>query len=247
MKILSILHRAAECAIAFVLAVVTLPLLVVTALLSLAAYRTSPFFSHQRLGRGGRPFRFVKIRTLPPTTSPYADKFAIALGAAPASMRMVRRMHLDELPQLWFVLTGHMSLVGPRPEMGVLHERIAGPAAAERLSVRPGITGLWQVSVHCDGLICDRVEYDRLYVRHRNVLLDGWILAKTVQKMLFGRRVRLFDVPNWAIGRERPLASIDLTAPVTGALQAPAVAAAVDTRMAPLDLVDEPVIAASVG
>lgn len=205
-------HRIAEVSIALVLALVTLPVLLAVAAASALAYRTSPIFVHERVGRHGRHFRFVKVRTLPPTTGRYLDKHSIGTGRIPWSMQMVRRAHLDEIPQLWMVLTGHLSLVGPRAEMAVLHQRIGARAAAERLSVRPGVTGLWQVSTHCDGLICDRVEYDRLYVRHRNPLLDAWILAKTIEKVAFGRRVHLFEVPQWAIGAERQPAIIDLTA-----------------------------------
>lgn len=197
------LWRVAESVIALVIAVVTLPLLVLTASASAFTYRASPFFVHERIGQHGRPFRFVKIRTLPLATPHYADKFEIRKAAAPRLMQLVRRTHLDELPQLWFVISGHMSLVGPRPEMAVLHARIHPDVAAERARVRPGITGLWQISVHCDGLIVDRTEYDRLYIRHRSALLDLWILVETVRKMVFGTRIHLFQVPHWAIRTER--------------------------------------------
>lgn len=216
------LQRAVECTLAAILAVLTLPLLLAAAVSSALVYRASPFFVHDRVGRHGETFRFAKIRTLPPSTCRYADKYSIADIGLPRSMQFVRRTHLDELPQLWAVLTGRLSLVGPRPEMAVLHEQIPPDAAAERLSVRPGITGLWQVSVHCEGLICDRIEYDRLYVRHRNPLLDLWILWSTVRKMVLGRRIQLFEVPRWAIGSGTPA-----TAP------APAPAPAPDPAPAP--------------
>lgn len=198
LKIVPWLHRAAEWTTAAVLAVATLPLLLVVAVTSALVYRCSPLFVHERIGRHGRPIQFAKIRTLPPTMARYAAKDAIDHVEVPWLMRVVRRTHLDELPQLWLVLSGHLSLVGPRAEMAKLHERIPPVAAAERLSVRPGVTGLWQVSTHCDGLICERVEYDRLYVRHRNPLLDLWILWRTVLKVVLGRRVHLFEVPGWA-------------------------------------------------
>lgn len=197
-----VLRRALECSIALVAAVITLPLLIVAALASAWTYRTSPFFVHERIGQHGRRFRMIKIRTLPPSTPRYADKFQIKTVSAPPLMHLIRSAHLDELPQLWLVLAGHMSLVGPRPEMATLLDRIRPEVTVERLGVRPGITGLWQISVHCDGLICDRTEYDRLYIQHRTVLLDGWILAKTARKMVLGRRVHLFEVPRWAVGKE---------------------------------------------
>lgn len=213
MQELRVGHRALEVLIALTMALVTLPILLATLLASAATYRAWPFFVHERVGRGGRPFRFPKVRTLPPVTSAYADKYSIGGDAIPALMRFIRRAHLDELLQLWLVVAGRMALVGPRPEMAVLHGRLHPAAAAERTSVRPGITGLWQVSAHCDGLICERVEYDRLYVRHRNPLLDLWILWRTVQKVLLGRRIHLFQVPQWAITMApAPDVVIDLTA-----------------------------------
>ncbi len=207
----STVHRATEWTIALALAVLTLPLLALVLASSAAVYRCWPLFVHERVGRHGRRFAFAKVRTLPPATSRYIDKHALDRVEVPRVMQLLRRTHLDELPQLWLVLAGRLSLVGPRAEMAVLHERIAPEAAAERVSVRPGVTGLWQVSVHCDGLICDRVEYDRLYVRHRNARLDLWILWSTVRKVVLGRRINLFEVPRWAIGAERAPALIDLT------------------------------------
>ncbi len=228
------LHRSLEWTIALVLAVRTVPLLLALAVLSAVVYRCSPLFAHERVGRHARRFTFVKIRTLPPDMARYAAKQAIDEVHVPWVMRLLRRTHLDELPQLWLVLSGHLSLVGPRAEMAALHERIPPVAAAERLSVRPGVTGLWQVSAHCDGLICDRVEYDRLYVRHRNPLLDVWILWRTVQKVLLGRRIHLFEVPRWATALA-PAAGvvIDLTA-------APAPMPAPVPALADITLVEQP-------
>jgi lipopolysaccharide/colanic/teichoic acid biosynthesis glycosyltransferase len=192
-------HRAVEVAIALTMALATLPILIATLVASAVTYRAWPVFVHERIGRDGRPFAFPKVRTLPPATSAYADKFSIGSDSIPVGMRVVRKTHLDELLQLWLVVAGHMALVGPRPEMAVLHLRLPAVAAAERTSVRPGVTGLWQISTHCDGLICDRTEYDRLYVQHRNLRLDLWIMWRTATKMVLGRRSHLFEVPRWAI------------------------------------------------
>lgn len=200
--------RLSDVLISAVLLLAALPLILVLAVVSAVSLRTWPFFVQERIGLGGKAFRFVKIRTLPSTFATYAAKSALDDIRIPVPMRLLRATHLDELPQLWLVLTGRMSLVGPRPEMAMLHERLTPEAAVERVSVRPGVTGLWQVSAHSDGLICDRVEYDRLYVRYSNVLLDAWIMLKTAQKMLLGRRIHLFDVPLWAIGPERSLTPV---------------------------------------
>jgi len=99
--------------------------------------------------------------------------------------RVLRRTHLDELPQLWNVVRGDMAFVGPRPERP---EILAGledhvPGLADRLAVRPGVTGLAQIQQPADSTVatfCDKLEYDRLYVREACVALDLRIVAGTV-------------------------------------------------------------------
>lgn len=215
--------RVVDVVVAASLLLVTMPVILVLAITSAVTLRAWPFFVHERVGRYGESFHFVKLRTLPQEFAVYADKTRLGGIPIPTSMRLLRASHLDELPQLWLVLTGKMSLVGPRPEMPMLHERLSPPAALERVSVRPGITGLWQVSAHCDGLIWERVEYDRLYVRYASPLLDLWILAKTVEKIVLGRRIHLYEIPRWAVGAQRrtsgPDRVLDLTEPVTATVR----------------------------
>jgi lipopolysaccharide/colanic/teichoic acid biosynthesis glycosyltransferase len=195
----TVLQGVLERVLAVALIVLTLPLLAAVLLTSALTYRAWPIFSHQRLGQANRPFSFPKARTLPPGTNRYADKYAIDADTLPWPMAILRRTHLDELPQLWLVAAGRMALVGPRPEMATLADRLPPALVAERATVRPGITGLWQVSPYCTGLICERPEIDILYVRHRNPRLDAWILARTVPKVLFGRTTPLHEIPAWAI------------------------------------------------
>lgn len=208
----AVLQRVLERLLAVALALVTLPVLALVLLTSAAVYRAWPIFCHERLGEGNRPFPFPKVRTLPPDTDRYADKYAIDADALPWPMAIVRRTHLDELPQLWLVAAGRMSLVGPRPEMAALAERLPAAMVAERATVRPGITGLWQVSPYCTGLICERPEIDILYVRHRNAALDLWIVARTVPKVLLGRTTALHEIPVWAIPPTRGRAVAPLPA-----------------------------------
>ena len=195
----AVLQRVLERVLAAALALLTLPLLALVLVTSALTYRAWPIFSHQRLGLHNRPFSFPKVRTLPPDTERYADKYAIDAQALPWPMALVRRTHLDELPQLLLVASGRMALVGPRPEMATMADRPPPALVTERATVRPGITGLWQVSPYCTGLICERPEIDILYVRHRNPLLDAWILARTVPKVLFGRTTPLHEIPAWSI------------------------------------------------
>ena len=93
--------------------------------------------------------------------------------------RFLRRTSLDELPQLVNVLLGHMSLVGPRPEMPFIVEQYT-PLQRRRLTVKPGITGLWQLSADRAFLIHENIEYDLYYVRHRSLFMDVAILLHTL-------------------------------------------------------------------
>jgi lipopolysaccharide/colanic/teichoic acid biosynthesis glycosyltransferase len=198
------LKRVLDILIASVLVVLTLPVLVLAAIGSAIVLRAWPFFVQRRVGLHGREFRFVKIRTLPTSTPAYLQKDHLHVEELPTFLRVMRILHFDELPQLVLVLTGRLSMVGPRPEMIVLHDQLDPDFARARTSVRPGCTGLWQIGLDCVGLIGDAPEYDRFYLRHHDLLLDSWILARTALLMLgFTGLVSLQDVPAWAAD-ERP-------------------------------------------
>jgi lipopolysaccharide/colanic/teichoic acid biosynthesis glycosyltransferase len=191
--------RALDLVLSVVLIVLTLPVLLVAAVVSAATLRTWPFFVQQRTGLAGRPFRFVKVRTLPREMPAYVLKRDLRLDEVPRACRLLRRLHVDELPQLFLVLTGRMSLVGPRPEMVGFSDRLEPGFAAERTAVRPGCTGLWQIGPACMGLIGEAPEYDRWYARHQSTSLDLWILWRTARMMLgLGGLVALSDLPVWA-------------------------------------------------
>ena len=176
--------RALDLVIAVPLAVLSAPLLALLATGSAVIYRANPFFVHERLGRSGRPFRVVKLRSLPPSTPTDAHKYAIAEMPNHGWGQFLRRSRLDEVPQVWQVLAGSMSLVGPRPEMPSLAATYDPEFVAERLRVRPGCTGLGQVSPAATGIIGEHPEYDEHYVRYHTVRLDLWVLAVTVRVVL---------------------------------------------------------------
>lgn len=190
--------RMLDVAAGTVLAIAVTPLIGLLACLLAVQYRASPFFVQERLGRAGRRFRIVKLRTLPPGAPAYADKYALREMALPTLPRILRRLHLDELPQLWLVPFGRMSLVGPRPEMAFLHDRMPDTVVEQRMSVRPGCTGLWQVSVHAGELILEHPEYDLAYVAGPSLRLDLWIMWHTIRMLCGGpRRVTLDTLPSW--------------------------------------------------
>jgi lipopolysaccharide/colanic/teichoic acid biosynthesis glycosyltransferase len=191
-------RRVLDVSVAAVLIVLALPVMVLAVVGSALALRAWPLFTQERIGQDGHTFRFVKVRTLPTSVPRYLDKHSLAGHRTPAFCRLLRNLHLDELPQLFLVLIGRMSLVGPRPEMAVLHDRLDPGFARVRTSVRPGCTGLWQVSEDCGLLIGERPQYDTYYVANRSLRLDLWILARTLHKVLGLGQITLDDVPSWA-------------------------------------------------
>jgi lipopolysaccharide/colanic/teichoic acid biosynthesis glycosyltransferase len=173
-------------ALAAVIALLAVPALVVVAVLVKLTSRGPVIYSQTRLGRGGRPFRIYKFRTMwhncerhsGPRWSTPGDPRVTPLG------RFLRVTHLDELPQLWNVLKGDMSLVGPRPERPELIPALeqAIPAYRQRLQVRPGVTGLAQVQLPPDTDLASvrrKLAYDLYHVEHGGLLLDLRLIACT--------------------------------------------------------------------
>lgn len=152
--------------------------------------RDSPgpvFFRQTRIGRDGEPFTIWKYRTM--TTEAPAYARAPGLPDDPRvtrAGRWLRKTSLDELPQLWNVLRGDMSMVGPRPEMPFIVEQYQA-WQRRRLDVKPGITGLWQVIGRKNLPLHLNMEYDFYYIRNQSLLLDLEILIRTVPAVLRGR------------------------------------------------------------
>lgn len=182
-----------------VLCMVSLPIQVACLTMSAVTFHANPVFVQSRVGRYGEIFRFVKIRSLPPQSPAEATKYELVDIALTPVGSMLRRTHADESIQLWSVVTGQLSLVGPRPEMTSL-EAVHDPQfRAIRQSVRPGITGAWQVSEACDGLIHEAPEYDSFYVANRSWKLDLWLLWRTFLKISTGRRVSFDELQRFAL------------------------------------------------
>lgn len=207
-----LLQRSFDIIVGSLLLLLTLPIIVIAAIGSAIVLRAWPFFVQDRVGRGGRTFRFVKIRTLPRSTNSYADKYQLVDVAVPRFTRMLRDLHVDELPQLALVVSGRMSLVGPRPEMPALAAELAPDFAASRTVVRPGCTGLWQVSSHSRRLIGEAPEFDEFYVTNRGLRLDLWVMWRTLCMVGRGGRstLTLANVPAWVGAAAESDSVIDL-------------------------------------
>jgi lipopolysaccharide/colanic/teichoic acid biosynthesis glycosyltransferase len=178
-----------------------LPTLLLVALAVRALLGRSVVFKQRRVGRGGRVFTMYKFRTMHPcrrsarcrrsTPRPHApdrrlthkhpqDPRLTPLG------RFLRKWSLDELPQLWNVARGDMSLIGPRPELVDIVDRYES-WQHERHAVRPGLTGLWQVLARGDGPMHENTHLDLAYVRQVRFTTDCKILLHTIP-VLMGRR-----------------------------------------------------------
>ena len=191
--------RTLDIVLGTVLALVLLPVMLVLALVTAVMFRGFPLFIHERVGERGRPIKFVKLRSMPRETPKYATQDLVEDIPIPAFARFLRRTHLDELPQLFLVPFGHLSLVGPRPAMPEEYEPVDAHYRDVRLTVPQGCTGLWQIGLHTDNLPSAAPQYDFFYVDNTSIRLDLLILGWTAMRMVgLGRPHSLDDIPRWA-------------------------------------------------
>jgi exopolysaccharide production protein ExoY len=195
------MKRVSDVVLALVLLLLTAPILLLAALTVLVTSGRPVFFGHLRVGRHGIPFRCWKLRTMSVgaelvlVTNPrlharyMANGFKLPLSSDPRVTpvgAMLRRSYVDELPQLFNVLNGTMSMVGPRP---IVAQEVAeyGAAAGELLGARPGIFGAWAAEGRSRPAYPQRTELELEYVRRRSLVLDLMILARSVPVVLLGQ------------------------------------------------------------
>jgi lipopolysaccharide/colanic/teichoic acid biosynthesis glycosyltransferase len=137
-------------------------------------------YKQTRVGKGGADFELLKLRTMVVGAETMGAGLAVDKGDSRITRtgRVLRRLSLDELPQLWNVMRGEMSVVGPRPTLRYQVERYT-PHQRRRLDVKPGITGWAQIHGRAALPWAERIELDVFYVEHRTPLLDLRILART--------------------------------------------------------------------
>jgi exopolysaccharide biosynthesis polyprenyl glycosylphosphotransferase len=193
--------RAMDLALSAAGIVVLVPVWALVSLLNRLEDGGPAIFAQRRVGKDGRVFQMLKFRTMVVNAEALLPELVdlhglsepvFKLEADPRVTRvgrLLRRSSLDELPQLINVLRGDMSLVGPRPEEEQVVERY-GVWERRRLKVKPGLTGLQQVECRGSVSFKERLRWDVLYLRKQSVLLDVWILLKTVYVVLVGRGAR---------------------------------------------------------
>ncbi|HKO87471.1 MAG TPA: TIGR03013 family XrtA/PEP-CTERM system glycosyltransferase [Burkholderiales bacterium] len=193
----NIVKRAFDVATAGTLLVLTFPLMVLVALTILFEGGGAVIYRQERVGRGGRPFTVYKFRSMVADAegdgqarwAQTNDPRVTAFG------KFIRRTRMDELPQLWNVLKGEMSFVGPRPErpqfVGELEQSI--PYYGARHSVKPGLTGWAQVRYSYGASVEDatrKLQFDLYYVKNHSLFLDLLVLVETVRVVLWGEGAR---------------------------------------------------------
>ncbi len=182
--------------VASFLLVATFPVIVIAALAIRLETPGRAVYEQVRTGRFGQPFRLYKLRTMVEDADQRLDEVMhlnVLEGHFKAPNdprvtkvgRLLRKLSIDELPQLWNVLRGDMAIVGPRPT--TLHLDEHDRWQLERLAVRPGLTGLWQVTARGASTFDDRSRLDIEYARERSLAVDAGLICRTVPAVLSGR------------------------------------------------------------
>jgi len=196
--------RALDLVLGSVLLILVAPVLLIAALAVLLIDGRPVFFHQDRAGLAGRRISVTKIRTMRRDADRTLDEYLSASQEfrdewqtryklrddprlIPGIGRLFRRFSIDELPQLWAVIVGDMSLVGPRPFPDYHLERFTSVFLEVRQRVRPGITGFWQITLRSEGSTDDQEALDGYYIRNWSVWFDLYVLARTVTAVASGR------------------------------------------------------------
>ena len=182
------MNRALDLAVAGLLIVLTAPLLGLAALAIKLESRGPVIYRQRRIGKDGRPFELLKLRTMVTGAESMGAGIYVLEGDPRITRtgRLLRRFSLDELPNLVNVLRGDLAIVGPRP---TVQEQVDGYTERQRrrLEVKPGITGWAQINGRTSLPWPERIELDVWYVEHRSLRLDLRILARTARLLATGR------------------------------------------------------------
>ncbi|MDQ3665623.1 MAG: TIGR03013 family PEP-CTERM/XrtA system glycosyltransferase [Acidobacteriota bacterium] len=185
----SVVHRLA----AFIGAILSLPIVLLTAILIKLDSRGPVFYRQERVGKHGRAFTLLKFRSMRvdaeeagPVWASKDDNRVTRLG------RIIRKIRVDEIPQFWNILRGEMNFVGPRPERPHFVAQLANeiPYYEQRHLIPPGLTGWAQIKYAYGSSVEDarqKLQYDLYYVKNQSLILDAIILFETIKIILFGR------------------------------------------------------------
>jgi lipopolysaccharide/colanic/teichoic acid biosynthesis glycosyltransferase len=216
-----VIRRAIDVVVAGLVLALASPFLAVAAIAIALESRGGAIYRQRRVGRDGAEFDVLKLRTMVAG----AERMGAGLWVDAGDSRitrvgtLLRRTSLDELPNLWNVLRGEMSLIGPRPtvpeQVAVYTERQRG-----RLAIRPGITGWAQVNGRAALPWGQRIELDLYYIEHRSLALDLRIIARTLPMLAHGSDLYRGETGGWDLppvdGYEPPAGSAEGSPPSNG-------------------------------
>ena len=192
-RLSGLVRNAVHRLVALIGAILSLPLVGLTAILIKLDSRGPIFYRQERVGQNGQPFMLIKFRSMRvdaeqagPVWAQKRDDRATRLG------RIIRKMRIDEIPQFWNILRGDMNFVGPRPERPHFVAQLAReiPYYEQRHLIPPGLTGWAQIKYPYGASLNDarqKLQYDLYYIKNQSLLLDAIILFETIKIILFGR------------------------------------------------------------
>ena len=192
-RLSELLRSVVHWMIALIGAILSLPIVIVTALLIKLESRGPVFYKQERVGKNGRTFVLMKFRSMRHDAERSGPVWASKGDARTTRVgRVIRKVRVDEIPQFWNILKGEMSFVGPRPERPHFVDQLAQeiPFYEQRHLIAPGLTGWAQIKYPYGASIEDarqKLQYDLYYIKNHSLILDAIIMFETVKIILFGR------------------------------------------------------------
>jgi sugar transferase (PEP-CTERM system associated) len=188
----TVMHRS----VALIGALLSLPIVVLTAILIKLESPGPVLYRQERVGKNGRPFTIMKFRSMRVDAEKDGPVWARSMDDRTTRVgRVIRKVRVDEVPQFWNILKGEMSFVGPRPERPHFVAQLAQeiPYYEQRHLIAPGLTGWAQIKYPYGSSIEDarqKLQYDLYYIKNQSLMLDAAILFETIKTILFGRGAR---------------------------------------------------------
>ena len=189
----NVVKRGIDILFSLVLLIATSPILIISLIIVFLQDFKNPLFSQKRVGIGNEEFIIYKVRSMVYDAEKNGAKWAEKNDMRVTSFgKFIRKTRIDELPQLWNVIKGEMSLIGPRPELEIFYKEFEKtiPNFRDRLQVKPGLGGLAQVNGGYDVTPKEKLEYDLEYIENLSLKLDIKIFFKTIKVVLTGDGTR---------------------------------------------------------